>query len=92
MTGNEAHVVIAALADFELDESHENAGTAENVRERAADALEGGRKAPETEGYTGIAAVIAPATISTVVSHTENPVKIERRVSRPKNRKRTPPA
>ena len=44
MTRNEADIVTDALADFELDESHENAGTAENVRERAADALDGGRE------------------------------------------------
>ncbi|WP_135826049.1 hypothetical protein [Halorussus ruber] len=36
----EANVVTDALADFELDEGHENAGTAENVRERISDAFE----------------------------------------------------
>lgn len=47
LTRSEARVVIAALADevtaaladFELDESHENAGAAENVRERIVDAF-----------------------------------------------------
>ena len=36
----EANAVTDALADFELDESHENAGIAENVRERIADAFD----------------------------------------------------
>ncbi|WP_128478430.1 hypothetical protein [Halorussus pelagicus] len=36
----EADAVTDALAGFELDESHKNAGTAENVRERIADSLE----------------------------------------------------
>jgi len=35
----EANAVTDALAAFELDESHENAGTAENVRERILDAF-----------------------------------------------------
>lgn len=37
----EADAVTDALADFELDETHENAGVAENVRERIADAFGG---------------------------------------------------
>ncbi|MFC4449929.1 hypothetical protein [Halorussus aquaticus] len=37
----EATAVTDALAAFELDEGHENAGTAENVRERIEDAFEG---------------------------------------------------
>ncbi|UPV74095.1 hypothetical protein M0R89_16340 [Halorussus limi] len=36
----EATAVTDALAAFELDETHENAGTAENVRERIADAFD----------------------------------------------------
>ena len=36
----EADVVTDALASFELDESHENAGTAENVHRRITDAFE----------------------------------------------------
>ncbi|NHN58456.1 MULTISPECIES: hypothetical protein [Halorussus] len=39
----EADVVLDSLADFELDETHENAGTAENVRERVADAFDDSR-------------------------------------------------
>lgn len=35
----EADDVTAALADFESDESHENAGTAEDVRERIENAF-----------------------------------------------------
>ena len=35
----EADAVTDALASFELDEGHENAGTAENVRERIADSF-----------------------------------------------------
>lgn len=37
----EADAVTDALADFELDETHANAGVAENVRERIADAFGG---------------------------------------------------
>jgi hypothetical protein len=37
----EADVVTDALASFELDESHENAGTAEGVHLRIADAFDG---------------------------------------------------
>jgi len=37
----EADAVTDALAAFELDEGHENAGTAENVRRRIADAVGG---------------------------------------------------
>ncbi|NEU56847.1 hypothetical protein [Halorussus sp. MSC15.2] len=37
----EATAVTDALAAFELDEDHENAGTAENVRERIENAFEG---------------------------------------------------
>ena len=40
LSRTEADVVSDALASFELDESHENAGTAENVRERIVDAFE----------------------------------------------------
>lgn len=36
----EADAVTDALSSFELDESHENAGTAENVRQRIVDAFE----------------------------------------------------
>ncbi|UPW00139.1 hypothetical protein M0R88_16695 [Halorussus gelatinilyticus] len=36
----EADVVTDALTDFELDETHENAGTAENVRQRIADSFD----------------------------------------------------
>jgi hypothetical protein len=35
----EARVVIGALADFELEDDHENAGVAEEVRERIVDAF-----------------------------------------------------
>lgn len=37
----EADAMTDALADFELDETHENAGVAEDVRERIADAFDG---------------------------------------------------
>jgi hypothetical protein len=40
LSRHEADAVTDALADFELDESHKNAGTAENVRERIQDAFE----------------------------------------------------
>jgi hypothetical protein len=36
----EADAVTDALADFELDESHENAGIAENVRQRIIDVFD----------------------------------------------------
>lgn len=40
LSRSEADAVTDALADFELDEDHENAGTAENVRERIVDAFD----------------------------------------------------
>ncbi|WP_435178932.1 hypothetical protein [Halorussus sp. AFM4] len=40
LSRGEADVVTDALADFELDETHENAGTAEDVRKRIADAFD----------------------------------------------------
>jgi hypothetical protein len=43
--------VTDALTDFELGESHENAGTAENVRKRTADAFDGDGK-PVKRGVT----------------------------------------
>jgi hypothetical protein len=39
LSRSEADAVTDALASFELDEDHENAGTAEDVRERVADAF-----------------------------------------------------
>jgi hypothetical protein len=38
----EANAVTDALASFESDETHENAGIAENVRQRIADLFDGG--------------------------------------------------
>ncbi|WP_276300941.1 hypothetical protein [Halorussus lipolyticus] len=40
LSRGEANVVTDALADFELDETKENAGTAENVRQRIADSFD----------------------------------------------------